>query len=104
MLCILEAMIAYIIRPSKRVKQVGQIVAKGHCKVCGARHAKDRPHDPAAPFYIMRFAMAHKRKVTWADAVAHCPPFVVRHCKQVLTELEEWTEPPEGVEPIAEYP
>ncbi len=72
------------------------------CSICGARHMPSAPHDARSPFYQYQFWLRHARWPTLADAVAHCPPMGQRSWREHFEELGEWTEPPEGVQPIAE--
>lgn len=41
----------------------------GNCKVCGAKHGTDDPHNLYSLYYIMRFRREHGREPTWEDAI-----------------------------------
>lgn len=77
--------------------------AEGLCRICAVDHEPQHPHNPESLFYQMRFKMRYGRAGTWADAVAHMP---VEHRETIRDFVQErsgnWTEPPEGVEPISE--
>ncbi|CAN5407021.1 hypothetical protein BH11PLA2_BH11PLA2_34340 [soil metagenome] len=76
---------------------------EGHCRICAVKHEPDSAHDATSLFFQMRFKMRHKRDGTWADAVAHLPPELRMAWRRCLEEFGGvWTEPPAGVEPIAE--
>lgn len=74
----------------------------GSCSVCGVPHVEGQPHNAQSIFYQYRFYGAYGRWPTWADAIAHC----TENVKQVWTEqiktFNAWTEPAEGIAPIAE--
>lgn len=74
----------------------------GTCKACALDHDPAWPHNQQSLFYQMRFHGAHGRWPTWADAVAHCEPDLHKEWKDELTRRKHWSEPPEGVAPIAE--
>lgn len=77
--------------------------AEGLCRICAVDHEPDRPHNPDSLFYQMRFKMRYGRGGTWADAAAHMPVEQRKRFRQVVEFLGGiWTEPPEGVDPIAE--
>lgn len=75
---------------------------KGTCPLCARAHDPRDPHDATTLFYGFRFTAIHGRDATWADAIAHCTPGLARAWKQALIDGGHWSEPPEGVEPIAE--
>lgn len=76
----------------------------GTCPVCAVVHAPDQPHNQQSLFYQMRFNGSWGRWPTWADAVAHCKPELAAAWKNQLEKGGHWSDPPEGVEPIAEWP
>lgn len=76
--------------------------ADGLCRICAVDHKPDAPHNAQSLFYQMRFKLRYQRDGTWADALAHCKPTIVAAWKAELTKRDAWTEPPAGVEPIAE--
>lgn len=76
--------------------------AKDKCQLCAVAHAAEAAHNAQSLFYQTRFQMQHGRAGTWADAIAHCPPDVRSMWERELRRLGGWSEPPEGVEPIAE--
>jgi hypothetical protein len=79
--------------------------AAGTCQVCAATpHGDEVPHNAESLYYQYAFCGAQGRWPTWADAVAHCTPETQSLIKQFLLTHESgnrWTEPPEGVAPIA---
>lgn len=75
---------------------------EGHCRICAIRHAPDMPHNADTVFYQMRFLLRYKRDGTWADAIAHCEPHVQAAWKNAIEDRGRWTEPPDGIEPVAE--
>lgn len=80
--------------------------ASGTCCMCATAHGEYEPHNYWSLFYGMRFKLEYGRDVTHADAIAHLSGgSSVRYCyKDVLAVAgRPWTEPPEGVEPIAEH-
>lgn len=76
----------------------------GTCPLCATAHAPDAAHNLQSLFYGMRFKGTHGRDPTWADAVAHLPPETQQLWRKVIERHPEatWTEPPAGVDPIAE--
>lgn len=76
--------------------------APGTCPLCATAHEPHFPHNAQSLFYGMRFKMEHGRDATWADAVAHCVAEMKAFWKGHLEALGNWSEPPEGVAPIAE--
>lgn len=75
------------------------------CPICATAHDPTYPHNAVSMYYLIRFYGVRGRWPTWADAAAHCDPKMVRQWKQVMLEKGiKWTEPPEGVEPIADPP
>jgi len=74
----------------------------GCCRICARAHAPEMPHDAQSVFYQMRFKMRYKREGTWLDAISHCAEYVQFPWKRALQRGGHWTEPPAGVEPIAE--
>lgn len=75
---------------------------KEACQLCAHKHEADKPHNLQSLFYAMRFQVAHGREATWADAIAHCTPAVQTFWRESLTKMSQWSQPPEGVPPIAE--
>lgn len=75
---------------------------EGLCRICAGDHKPNMPHNAQSLFYGMRFKMRYKREGTWADAIAHCSVDMRIFWENGLRERGAWTEPPEGVEPIAE--
>jgi hypothetical protein len=79
--------------------------AAGTCPVCAVAHDPRLPHDATPLFYGMRFRLVHGRDVTWADAAAHCGERLRAAWRQAMREKGlVWTEPPAGVDPIADPP
>lgn len=78
--------------------------AAGTCPVCATAHEPELPHNAQSLYYQMRFNGVHGRWPTWADAVSHCVPRMQETWKDLLEQKKAWSEPPEGVEPIAEPP
>lgn len=76
--------------------------AKGTCPMCAHPHDPTDPHNQQSLFYATRFSMEYGRSPTWADAVAHCSPAMQAAWEAALQEHNAWSEPPEGVAPIAE--
>lgn len=78
--------------------------APGTCPVCATKHEPDQAHNVYSLFYGVRFQGLHGRSPTWADAVAHLPPATQALWKKAVDQTQNatWTEPPEGVAPIAE--
>ena len=74
----------------------------GHCRICAVKHEPDLPHNAQSLFYQMRFKMRYGRDGTWADALAHCDETIQGWWITALREKKAYTEPPEGVAPIAE--
>ena len=71
-----------------------------YCELCSTNHKPIEPHNAQSLKYAMWFKSEYKRGVTWADALAHCPPQMVALWKKILIKKGEWTEPIEGT-PIA---
>jgi len=76
--------------------------APGTCPMCATKHEPDWPHNAQSLFYQTRFNMEYGRSATWADALAHCAPAMTTEWRKGLESLHAWSEPPVGVEPIAE--
>lgn len=72
------------------------------CPVCATKHTPELPHNQQSIYYQYRFYGVRGRWPTWADACAHCTPTMRDHWKQALGH--HWSEPPAGVEPIADPP
>lgn len=77
---------------------------KGKCQICAVAHEPEYPHHGQSPYYAMAFKAATGREMTWADAAAHCDDKVREALKSVLADKGiAWTEPPEGIKPIAHF-
>lgn len=75
----------------------------GTCSVCATKHDELTPHNFWSLTYQMHFKLRHGRDATHADACAHLPEPCRVNYREILPEFrKEWTEPPAGVEPIAE--
>ncbi len=77
---------------------------KGTCPVCATEHPPEHIHNNQSIFYQMRFQGTYGRWPTWADAIAHCSAEIRAAAEQTLREMGHWSQPPEGVEPVAEWP
>lgn len=76
--------------------------AADKCQVCAVDHEPHLFHDCRSLFYQYAFYGRQRRWPTWADAAAHCEPLIVDALKDVLNSNGlQWSEPPEGVAPIA---
>lgn len=75
---------------------------EGHCRICAVKHAPTEAHNAQSLFYGVRFKARYGRDGTWADAIAHCSEQVQQFWIAALREKNAYTEPPEGVSPIAE--
>lgn len=71
----------------------------GLCQICGRAHEAEEPHDNQQLYYQYAFYGANGRWPTWADAIAHCTPALQALWRERLAK--HWSEPPEGVAPIA---
>jgi hypothetical protein len=78
----------------------------GSCPACGRFPAHDPkdPHDAQSLYYQYSFYGRHGRWPTWADAVAHCDDDRKRWWREELSRGGHWSEPPEGIAPIADPP
>jgi hypothetical protein len=79
--------------------------APGSCHFCATVHGPDGPHNYWSLFYQMRFQIAYGRAPTHADAVAHLSVDRRERYRQVLEELRQTWNEPEGElvrEPYAE--
>lgn len=76
----------------------------GTCPICATSHGPSEPHNAQSLYYQYRFYGVRGRWPTWADAMAHCDAKVKAFWEQALRDRGVWTEPPEGVEPIADPP
>lgn len=76
--------------------------APDRCQVCAADHPASQAHNAQSLYYQTRFQQQHGRSATWADAVAHLPGDVRAMWQAELEKRNAWTEPPDGVAPIAE--
>lgn len=78
---------------------------EGTCPICATEHEPTYPHNARSLYYLYRFYGARGRWPTWADAAAHCSADMVEMWKNAMQRKGvDWTEPPEGVEPIADPP
>ena len=75
---------------------------KNACAMCATPHAATDPHNAGSIYYSIKFRTLHGRSPTWADAVAHCAIEVRQKWEYELRRRCGWTQPPEGVEPIAD--
>ena len=48
----------------------------GGCKICGARHRPEEPHEYSSLYYKVKFYGSYRRFPTREDAAAHCPDAV----------------------------
>lgn len=74
----------------------------GTCPLCARSHKPEEPHDAQMLHYQYRFYFTYGRWPTWADAVAHCNDKTRAYWERELRALDAWTQPPDGVAPIAE--
>lgn len=77
---------------------------KDTCPICAVKHGSEEPHNAESMYYQYRFYGVRGRWPTWADAIAHCTPEVQGYWREALVNRNAWTEPPEGVDPIADPP
>lgn len=75
---------------------------EGHCRICAVKHEPHVPHNAQSLFYRVRFQARYGRAGTWADAISHTSEQVQQLFIRGLREKNAYTEPPEGVAPIAE--
>ena len=75
----------------------------GLCPICGADHETELPHNAQSLYYQMAFKGSQGRWPTWADALAHCSEEMRGVWKTALSEKGVWSEPSEGLEPIAHF-
>lgn len=78
--------------------------AVGKCPVCAGDHPPDFPHNAQSLYYQYRFMGLRGRWPTWADAMAHCTEETQNEWTTQLLEMEAYSAPTEGVEPIADPP
>jgi len=76
--------------------------APGTCPLCATKHPPTYPHNGQSLFYLYRFYFEHGRWPTWADAIAHTSEEMKAFWIEGLHEKNTWSEPPAGIEPIAE--
>ncbi len=76
--------------------------AKGLCQICAVDHQATFPHNKDSLFYQMQFKGRFDRWPTWADAVAHCDAQMQSAWKKLLSQGGHWTEPPKGVDAVAQ--
>lgn len=75
------------------------------CPICSTKHEPELPHNATHLYYQYRFYGVRGRWPTWADAAAHCTPEIVKQWRDVMRSKGiDWTEPPAGVEPVADPP
>ena len=74
----------------------------GKCQICAVDHPPTDPHDAQTLYYGMRFLIKYGRDVTWADAMAHCSPEVIKAWRSELRKIKRWSQPARGIKPIAE--
>lgn len=78
-------------------------VAEGLCVQCATKHRILNPHNFWSMYYKMRFRIQHGRDATQADCVAHLSKTTQSVYREALGKFgRDWTEPPAGVDPIAE--
>jgi hypothetical protein len=77
---------------------------EGVCPICAVDHKPEMPHNAQSLYYQYRFRSARGRWPTWADAVAHCTADMQEYWRQSLKDEGAWTEPPAGVEVVADPP
>lgn len=75
---------------------------KDSCPVCAFAHESSAPHNAQTMYYRMRFYGARGRWPTWADAIAHCDERTRGLWRAALRDRGAWSEPPPGVDVIAE--
>jgi hypothetical protein len=75
---------------------------EGCCGICASKHEPKQAHNAESLFFQVRFRMRYGRDGTWADAIAHCPERIQRYWIGALRYAGKWTEPPDGIAPIAE--
>lgn len=78
--------------------------AEGTCPICGWAHEPHVPHNAQSLYYQYRFYGIRGRWPTWADAIAHCDEPTRQYWRDELTRANAWSEPAEGVAPIADPP
>lgn len=76
----------------------------GTCIQCATDHPDNYPHNFQSITYQMRFRLKHDRDATHADTIAHLEEPLRSAWKEQLQKHPKitWSDPPEGVEPIAE--
>lgn len=77
--------------------------APGKCPICAAKHTEVEPHNAQSMPYQMAFYGQVGRWPTWADAMAHCTPQVQADWRRELEMRGQWSEPPEGEEPVKHH-
>ncbi len=73
----------------------------GKCQICAADHVPENAHNAHSLYYQYAFYGAVGRWPTWADAIAHCEPYVADQWRAALKERNAWSEPDAGVDPVA---
>lgn len=76
----------------------------GTCPICATEHDPEMPHNQQSIYYQYRFYGMRSRWPTWADALAHCTDAVRGMWEAELRKAGLWSEPADGVEPIADPP
>ena len=77
---------------------------KDTCPICATKHDPGLPHNQQSLYYQYRFYGNRGRWPTWADAIAHCSEGMKEHWRTELQQMGAWSEPPAGVDPIADPP
>jgi hypothetical protein len=83
-------------KPRKKNYRIYRPPPKGKCLICNYKHGSSDPHAIDSALYEAFFINLHRRKPTWADALAHCLPHVRRRWERHLRELGKWSEPRRG--------
>lgn len=73
------------------------------CQICARKHDPREPHDAQTTYYKVTFNGMVGRAPTWADAMAHCDEPIRRAWKAGLERSGNWTEPPDGEQPVAHH-
>ena len=75
----------------------------GTCAVCAVDHEEHLAHSLTSLFYGVRFKLKYGRDPTWADACAHLSEEQREMWKASMSDVgAAWSEPPDGVEPVAD--
>ena len=73
------------------------------CQICAHEHAPNEPHNAQSLYYQMTFQGMVGRPATWADAMAHCDDHMKNFWRGYLEDVNAWSEPPEGEEPVKHH-